>query len=274
MKIDRSKTFFRYLKRVSLSLGTLAIIGMMPLSVGAQYIAEPDAYEPASPDFEVSVPQAPDVPKEFEAHKEPSSDEHVAMLYWTLAQKSPNIHKLAADNLNVGASPEEGKEEAKRLTDLLSTIEPKEDYIVVQDILDFRPSQGPSGEKYFNMAQLANDFSIAYKYHDLPLLLLPNDIENFSRVSISDDGLATFMKSFDSVPSINYTMQVRVDSVSPNKMPKTEKDEYFFMIGEIAYFALLSNMGEIIWEYKTPWHGEKASSALGGLYFQDSMVPQ
>lgn len=255
-----TKTFYTFLFIFSL------------INIGA-FVLSPSSQAEENDHIEVPKTQQEILEQTPVAHSPPSSDEDIAFLFWSLSKKSPDFGKYAIQNLGQNADFEAGKKEIARMNEKLGTIEPRENYIIIQNAMNFGAAATEENKQRFYFEDLIADYYQPYEYHGLEIIVVPKDYQDFSEIVLSDQGLATFMESYDQSPFINYTMHIRSSFVSPQKVPVKGDQEAYLLSGDIAYIAFMSHTGKVIWEYKTPWYGEKIENELGKLYYRNKPIP-
>lgn len=216
--------------------------------------------------FSVHLANAQDEPL---YHAPSSSSEHIAFSYFKLAQIDPNISELAVYNLSTNADPAAGEKEMNRLRKLLGETRPMQQYIVIQDFVDFTAKQGPTGERLFVFPALTADFFHKAAYQRLNFMVVPTKIENFMEIDLTADQVSQFMHSFDQDPFIGYTLHMRANQATQEKITLEDGVDYNMLIGEVAYFAFLDRTGTAFWQYKAPWYGQTIKTDLDTLYYKD-----
>jgi len=199
----------------------------------------------------------------------PSGAEHMAFSYFNLAQIAPNIPSLAINNLSGSADHNAIQSEINRLQKLLGDTRPAQQYIIINDFVDFTAKQGAYGERLFVFPAFNAEFFQTASYHDLHLMIAPKDIENFNEIELSEDQINQFMRSFDQEAFIGYALHIRAKHATREKITLEDDIDYNVISGDIAYLAFLDRTGDPIWQYKAPWYGETTKTELDTLYHRD-----
>jgi hypothetical protein len=199
----------------------------------------------------------------------PSSAEHIAFCYFNLAQVDPNITKLAVRNLASSAGSDDGQAEINRLQKRLGDTRPEQQYIIINDFVDFTAKQGPSGERLFVFPAFNAEFFHTARYQNTQFMVIPKGIENLNEVELSEDQINQFLHSFDQEPFIGYALHIRANYAAREKISLEDALEYSMISGDVAYLAFLDRNGLPIWQYKAPWYGETVKKELDTLYHKN-----
>jgi hypothetical protein len=205
------------------------------------------------------------------AHKSKSGDEHVAFTYFSLTRSELDFAKIAMKNNKEGANYKEAKIEINRLQDLLARIEPREDYIIINDITGFSAAQGAHGEPLFTLTDINKEYFHRFSYQNMNFMVAANDIQTLSEIELSGEALRRFLQSYDQNPSIAFSLHVKAKFAAREPLVLEDEKKYQLIAGDIAYMGYLDRTGQPIWEYKAPWYGHSVKSDLKELYHKDEV---
>lgn len=205
------------------------------------------------------------------AHKTMSSEEDVAFTYFSLTRSELDFAKLAMNNSKESVNYKTAQTEINRLQDLLARIEPREDYIIINDITGFTAAKGSYGEPLFTFTDINKEYFHRYSYQNMNFMVAANDIQTLNEVELSDEALQRFLKSYDQNPNIAFSLHIKAEFASKEPLSLEDEKLYNLIAGDVAYMAYMDRNGQPIWEYKAPWYGRSVKSELKELYHKDKI---
>ncbi|MCB1558156.1 MAG: hypothetical protein KDJ50_04465 [Alphaproteobacteria bacterium] len=189
----------------------------------------------------------------------PSTDEDVGLSFLKMAGlETPEFDKIIVRTEKYKAlMPFEKqaflKEEVPRLYNKYMALDPKREGLLIRVSvkLFFANANGAAPAKLQVFFPAEGMIYFPYMYAGIPIAVIPNGIENFTEIILTEEEATIAMSTMDQTPEATLVLDLKPISADAKKPMILDGEKQFPLLCEIGYIGLHNSGTDQIWAWGT-----------------------